>query len=89
MGLASCLRRMRTVIGSSADAARRAMRWGVLSTLFVAFSALIRSASSETLGPSRPPFSRPALDSPALSRSRRPVNSDRYASWENASPRRP
>ena len=64
------------MIGSSADAACRGTRWGVISTLVVAFNVLIRSASSDTLGPSRPPFSLPLLDSPALSRSRRPVNSE-------------
>ena len=48
--IASVLRRMRAVTGSSAEIARLVLRSGVASTLCPAFSALIRSASSLTDG---------------------------------------
>ena len=48
--IASARRRMRAVTGSSAEDCFCRARCGVASMLWAAFSALIRSASSETLG---------------------------------------
>ena len=63
--------------GSSADDCFCRTRWGVASMPWAALSALIRSASSEMLGPSSLPVSWAVPESPALSWSRKAVSSDR------------
>ena len=54
-GIASVRRRMRAVTGSSAEDCFCRTRCGVASMLCAALSALIFSASSETLGPASSP----------------------------------
>ena len=62
---------MRAVTGSSAEDCFCRTRCGVASMLCAALSALIRSASSETLGPASLPGSWAVPESPALSWSRK------------------
>lgn len=85
---ASVRRRMREVTGSSAEECFCRTRCGVASTLFAAFRALIRSASSNAPVPSPSSEPCPVADSFALSWSRNPVKSDRYVSWVKGLPGR-
>ena len=70
-GTASVRRRMRAVTGSSAEDCFCRTRCGVASMLCAALSALIFSASSETLGRGSLPGSGVVPESPALSWSRK------------------
>jgi len=76
-GNASVLRRMRAVMGSSAEECLLRSRWGVASIVWAALIALIRSLNSDTLGPSSFPGSWAVPERPALRWSRRLVSSAR------------
>ncbi len=66
-GFVSVLRRIRAMMGSSADNCLCRSRWGVASIVWPALIAEICSDSSETLGPSCFPGSWDAPERPALS----------------------